>query len=57
MYPEKTEMSVSGMPRRKNTFEKTFYPKRYFQTDKARGSRKNMQNKTTIKDFLKLWKQ
>lgn len=38
-------------------FEKTFYPKRYFQTDKSRGSRKNMENKSTIKDFLKLWNQ
>lgn len=38
-------------------FEKTFYPKRYFQTDKERGLRKGMENKTTIKDFLKLWNQ
>ena len=38
-------------------FEKTFYPKRYFQTDKERGLRKDMENKRTIKDFLKLWNQ
>ena len=38
-------------------FEKTFYPKRYFQTDKERGLRKGMENKRTIKDFLKLWNQ
>lgn len=38
-------------------FEKTFYPKRYFQTDKERGLRKGMENKKNIKDFLKLWNQ